>query len=311
MIDPSTNTLYVVALTVLNGEIVHRLHALDVTNGGERPGSPVAITASVPGTGTGPFSAGPTVKFQPAFYKNRAGLLLLNGIIYTAWTSHCDSLTYHGWVIAYDAKDLHQIAAFNTTPNSNQGSIWMGGAAPAADAEGNIYVVSANGPFDADPRELSFGNSVLKISSPGLQLLDYFTPFNQLDLYGKDVDLGSSTAVLLPEPAGSTAHRRLLVSAGKEGRIYLIDRDRLGRFQASGDTQIVQSISGAIGAAYAAPPISTTLYISRAGSTGSKRFRSPRRTSILLPLRSPRRYSVTGPPFRSFQPTASPTESPG
>ncbi len=128
--------------------VFHRLHALDITTGAERPGSPVVIEASVPGTGDG-FSQ-MTVPFHPYLYKNRAGLLLLNGVVYTAWTSHCDAGSYHGWLIGYDAADLRQMAIFNDSPNAFQGSLWMGGAAPAADAEGNIYVISGNGPFDGD-----------------------------------------------------------------------------------------------------------------------------------------------------------------
>ena len=254
VIDPSTNTLYVVAMTKRGDQIFHRLHALDVTSGAERPGSPVLIAASVPGTGDRALSSSSTsVKFDAYFYKNRAGLLLLNGVVYTGWTSHCDSRSYHGWIIAYDARSLQQVAVFNTTPNGYQGSIWMGGAAPAADAEGNIYAISGNGSFDADANGLNLGDSFVKLSSPSLTVLDYFTPFNQLYLDRADIDLGSSGAVLLPDLAGSLTHQRLLVSAGKEGRIYLLDRDRMGRFNPDGDSQIVQSIEGAVGAAFGGP----------------------------------------------------------
>jgi hypothetical protein len=260
VIDPSTNTLYVVALTKRNGHLIHRLHALDVTTGAERPGSPVVITASVPGTGDGFFSSSTTVEFHPDFYKNRAGLVLLNGVVYTSWASHCDSLSYHGWIIAYRAKDLQQVAVLNATPNGNQGAFWMGGAAPAADTEGNLYAVSANGPFDANAGGVDFGDTVLKLSSH-LTVIDYFTPFNQMDLDRNDLDFGSSTAVLLPDRVGSPAHPHLLVSAGKEGRIYLIDRDQMGRFQARGDTQIVQSVEGAVGPLFGGPAyFNNTLY---------------------------------------------------
>jgi hypothetical protein len=252
VIDPSTNTLYVVAATRGKETFFHRLHALDVATGIERPGSPVVVTASVLGVGGDFFSTSP-VKFLPYFQKNRAGLLLLNGVVYTSWASHCDERSYHGWIIAFDARDLHQVSVFNTTPNSNRGAIWMGGAAPSADAEGNIYVVSGNGTFDVDAGGADLGDSVIKLSSPGLTLVDYFTPFNQLYLDRADIDLGSSGATLLPDTVGSVAHAHLLVSAGKEGRIYLLDRDRLGRYRADNDGQIVQSIQGAIGALFAGP----------------------------------------------------------
>jgi hypothetical protein len=266
VIDPSSNTLYVVAMTKRGNLIFHRLHALDVTSGAERPGSPAIIAASVPGTGDRALSSNSdSVTFEPYFYKNRAGLLLLNGVIYTGWTSLCDSRTYHGWVIAYDAATLRQVAVFNSTPNGYQGSFWMGGAAPAADAQGNIYAISGNGRFDADANGSDLGDSVIKLSTPGLAVADYFTPFNQLYLDQADIDLGSSGAVLLPDLAGSLPHQHLLVSAGKEGRIYLLDRDRMGRFNPAADSQIVQSIESAVGPVFGAPAyFNGTVYFSAA-----------------------------------------------
>ena len=143
-------------------------------------------------------------------------------------------------------------------------SFWMGGAAPAADSDGNIYVVSGNGVFDAHTNGSDFGDSFLKLSSTaGLAIADYFTPFNQEYLNRADMDLGSSAAVLLPDAAGSSAHRRLLISAGKEGRIYLLDRDQMGHFNAAGDGQIVQSLEGAIGPLYGGPAyFNNTVYFS-------------------------------------------------
>ena len=141
----------------------------------------------------------------------------------------------------------------------------MGGAAPSADAEGNIYAVSGDGQFDADRNGTDLGDSVVKLSSPGLEMRDYFTPFNQLQLDRDDIDLGSGGAVLLPDAAGSAAHRHLLVSAGKEGRIYLIDRDQMGQFQAAGDSRIVQSIQGAITSLFGGPAyFNRTLYFAAA-----------------------------------------------
>jgi uncharacterized protein (TIGR03437 family) len=252
VIDPSTNTLYIVTMTKRDYLLFHRLHALDVTTGAERAGSPIVIEASYPGNGDGFISTSP-VKFDSYFHKNRSGLLLLNGVVYTLWTSHCDSRVYHGWIIAYDAKDLHQVAVFNATPNANRASFWMGGAAPAADAEGNVYAISGDGQFDPPGSGANFGDSVIKLSSPGLTVIDYFTPFNQLHLGQADLDLGSSGALLLPDSVGSAAHRHLLICAGKEGRIYLLDRDRMGKFSTGGDSQIVQSVEGAISSLYGGP----------------------------------------------------------
>jgi hypothetical protein len=268
VIDTTTNTLYVVALTIRLGSFVHRLHALDISTGDERPGSPVIIDASVPGTGDF-FSSTGVVPFHPYLHKNRAGLLLLNGVVYTAWTSYCDTGPYHGWVMAYDAKTLGQTSVFNSSSNGWAGSFWMGGAAPSADPEGNIYVISGNGPFDANAKGSEFGDSFLKLSTVrGLAVADYFTPYNQTYLEKSDLDLGSSGAVLLPDSCGSTLHPHLLISAGKEGRIYLLDRDQLGQFNAAGDQQIVQSLEGAIGPLYGGPAyFNNTVYFSAANDT--------------------------------------------
>ena len=254
VIDPGSGTIYVVAMTKETSgsstAYVHRLHALDVATGAEKAGSPVAIQASVPGTGEG----GTTVTFRAKDYKQRAGLVLSNGILYTAWASHCDIGQYHGWLIAYDAKTLVQTAVYNNTPNGNQASFWAGGAAPAVDAAGNIFVVGGNGTFDAGGKGPDVGESYLKLStSGGLALADYFAPFNYDSLNQADLDLGSAGVALLGDEAGSSQHPHLMVGAGKEGRIYLLDRDNLGKVRAGSDSQIVQSQLGAIGALFGNP----------------------------------------------------------
>lgn len=262
VIDPATNTLYVAAMTEegSNGQFVHRLHALDVATGAERPGSPVEIQASVPGAGDG----NGTVQFKPWLYKERAGLLLLNGTIYTAWSSHCDSGDYHGWIIGYDAKTLHQTAAFVATPNAYAGAFWQSGAAPAADASGSLYIVSGNGVFDAASGGSDFGESILKLSG-GLAASDYFTPYNADALSDQDIDLGSSGALLLPDEAGSVAHPHLLVTGSKAGTVYLADRDQLGHFQPDNNNQIVQSLTDSVGSLFGIPVyFHNTIYFSAA-----------------------------------------------
>ena len=247
VIDAASNTIYVVAMTKENGSYFHRLHALDVATGAERPGSPVTIQASSPGTGDG----GIVDTLIPKNYKQRTGLLLLNGVVYFGMASHCDNNTYHGWFLGYDAGSLRQVAMFNATPNGAMGSFWMGGAAPAVDSDGNIYLVSANGTFDAAAGGADFGESYLKLSANrGLALADYFTPFNVGALDEEDEDTGSSGVVLLPDEAGSPARPHLLVGAGKEGRVYLLDRDHLGQWQQGSDSQIPQSIPSAVRSAY-------------------------------------------------------------
>jgi uncharacterized protein (TIGR03437 family) len=262
VIDPKTQTLYVVAMTSESSSYnyVHRLHALDLATGAERPGSPVVIEASAPGKGDG----NTTVQFRPWLYKQRAGLLLLNGVVYTAWSSHCDAGNYHGWLIGYDAKTLQQAAVFAVTPDWYEGALWQGGAAPAADGNGNIYVVSGNGTFTAAQGGSDLGESVIKLSTAkGLSVADYFTPFNNVELSEEELDLGSSGALLLPDEAGSPAHPHLLVTGSKEGRVYVIDRDHMGGFQANSDSQIVQSLPSMLGAVVGIPAyFNNTVYFS-------------------------------------------------
>ncbi|MGA2039095.1 MAG: hypothetical protein ABSH42_07450 [Bryobacteraceae bacterium] len=269
VIDSQSGTIYVVAMTketsASGTAYVQRLHALDVASGAEKPGSPVAIQASVQGTGEG----GATVVFNPKAYKQRAGLVLWNGTVYTAWASHCDISPYHGWLIAYDEKSLTQTAVYNNTPNGDEASFWAGGAAPAVDAAGNIYVVGGNGTFDSAGTGPDVGESYLKLStSAGLTLADYFTPFNYASLNAADLDVGSAGVALLGDEAGSTQHPHLMVGAGKEGRIYLLDRDNLGKVQAGSDSQIVQSIPGAIGGLFGNPGyFNKTIYLCGSGDS--------------------------------------------
>lgn len=239
VIDPQSGTLYTVAMTKESGSYVQRLHALDITTGQERAGSPVTIQA---------------IGFVPKNYKQRPGLLLLNGVVYTAWSSHCDLGTYHGWLIAYDAATLRQVAAYDSTPNGNEGSFWAGGAAPAVDSAGNVYLVSGNGTFDYAMGGADLGESYIKLSpASGLAVTDYFTPFNYAELNDSDTDTGSAGVALLPDAVGSAAHPHLMTGAGKEGRIYLLDRDHMGGYNAGADSQIVQSIPGAIGGLFGNP----------------------------------------------------------
>jgi uncharacterized protein (TIGR03437 family) len=249
VIDPVSGTIYLVAMTKENGSYVHRLHALDVTNGTEKSGSPMAIQATVPGSGDG----GSVDVFVPKLYKQRPGLLLLNGTVYLGMSSHCDIGQYHGWLIGYDAKTLQQTTVYNNTPNGVMGSFWAGGAAPAADSAGNIYVVAGNGTFSAGSGGPDLGESYIKLSTNGgLSVADYFAPFNYASLDSGDLDVGSAGVVLLPDSVGTAAHPHLMAGAGKEGRVYLLDRDNLGKFQSAAD-RIVQSIPKGVDSLFGNP----------------------------------------------------------
>lgn len=264
VIDPASGTLYVVAMTEdqPSGNFSHWLHALDVTTGAEKPGSPVEIQASAPGAADG----NTTVAFKPWLTKERAGLLLLNGTVYTSWSSQCDSGNYHGWILGYNAATLQQSAVFIDTPNWEAGSFWQGGAAPAADAAGNIYAVAANGTFDVNLGGTDFGESVLKLStSNGVAVADYFAPYNTDTLTDDNLDLGSSGALLLPDAAGSAAHPHLLALGSKSGTVYLLDRDNLGHFLPNSNIEIVQSLAGAVAPLFGIPAyFHDTIYFSGA-----------------------------------------------
>ncbi len=241
VIDQNTGTLYVVAMTKESGSYVYRLHALDVTNGVEKLGGPsLPIQGSVPG-GAG------TLTFVPLLHLQRSALLLSNGVVYIEWASFCDDGVFHGWVMAYSASTLQQLAIFNDTPYGEDGGIWMSGNGAAADAAGNLFLVTGNGTFDASsstPRD--FGDSVVKLALSGGQIsvTGYFSPYDELSMDQHDTDLGSGGELLLPDQSGS--HPRLLVAGGKQGILYLLDRDNLGQFSNNGvsDPQVVQEVAG-------------------------------------------------------------------
>lgn len=247
-IDSTTNTLYVVAKTTESGSYIFRLHALDVTTGQEKFGGPVSITGSVVN------SLGSTVPFVIKHQAQRPGLLLLNGNVYIGFGSNGCDHNAHGWVFAYDATTLQQTGVFNTSPDVKEGaSIWQSGAGLAGDADGNVYFATAAlGVFDANMGGMDFGDSVLKLnlSSGSLTWTDYFTPFNENFLNTNDLDLGSGGVVLLPDQQSTTPH--LLLAAGKDGVIYLIDRDNMGQFHLNLDS-VVQKVSTAIGQIYSIP----------------------------------------------------------
>ncbi len=233
-IDTSTGTIYVLAYTKESSGYVYRLHALDVTNGAEKFGGPVKIQGSVSGTGDG----GTTVTFNPATQNGRPSLLLTNGNVYISFASYGDNGVYHGWVFGYSASTLQQIGIFNTTPNGSEGSAWALGAL-TADASGNVYTVIGNGTTSTPSGGKDFGESTVRLNGSNLSLADYFTPYNYSSLNSSDSDVGSAGLVLLPDQASTPQH--LAIGSGKEGRIYLLNRDNLGHFNSSSD-QIVQEI---------------------------------------------------------------------
>jgi len=240
VIDPTTGTLYVVAKTkeVVGSttNYVQRLHALDITTGAEKFGGPVVIQASVPGTGDG--ASGGQVPFNALRENQRTGLLLTNGVVYFGFSSHGDNPPFHGWVLGYNATTLKQVLVYNDTANGSEGGIWMNGDGLATDSTGNLYFITGNGTFDANTGGNAYGDSFVKMSPTGA-VLDYFSPSVQSTLAANDLDLGSGGVLLLPDQSG--AHPHEMVSAGKNGTIYLVNRDNMGQFNPNQD-QIVQEL---------------------------------------------------------------------
>ena len=240
-IDGSTGTLYVAVSTRENGNVVHRLHALSLTTGAEKYSGPIVIQGSVPGTYSA-IAVNGQVPFVPKKHLQRPALLVVNGVVYVAFGSLGDILPYNGWLFAYTAKStgvLHRVGIFCTSPDQGASAIWQSGGGPAADTLGNVYVVTGNGAFDLNTGGRDAGNSVLKLAlqSTGLTLLDYFTPANQAQLQSSDLDLGSGGPMMPPTQTGAT-FPSLLVEGGKDGKLYLVNRSNLGKFNASSNSDV-------------------------------------------------------------------------
>jgi hypothetical protein len=243
VIERSTGTMYLLARTKENGNYLDRLHALDIATGKEKFGGPVEVNASVPGTGDG----GTTVQFDNFTQNQRAGLVLNNGIVYIGFSLLCQAVPFHGWLLGYDAHTLQQKAVWNSTANGSWGGIWAGGAAPAVDTNGNTFLATGDGTFDAQDGGSDYGSSIVKLPPPHASWApsDYFTPFNFKYQNQQNLDLGSAGVVLMPDqPQGP--HHQLLFMAGKDGTIYLVDRDQMGHFHQGKDSQVVEALPGAL-----------------------------------------------------------------
>jgi hypothetical protein len=267
-------TVYLVAMSKnAAGDYFQRLHALDLITLAERPNSPVTIQATYPGTGNN--SVG-TTSFEPGQYEERAGLLLVNGSVYTAWTSHCDQGPYNGWIIGYDKSTLTQSQVLNVTPNGADGAIWQSGGGMAADSAGNIYALVANGTFDTTldasglPLQGDYGNAFIKLSTASsLQVTDYFNMDNTVAESDGDVDLGSGAPMLLPDQTDSTGVvRQLAVGAGKDGHLYVVNQANMGKFSLSNNA-IWEDMPGALpGGIWATPAyFQGTVYYGDVGGT--------------------------------------------
>jgi outer membrane protein assembly factor BamB len=226
-IDPATNTMYLVAKTVVNGTVEHNLHALDITTGQDKPGSPVLIAA------TSTSYKGHVTVFNSLYEKNRPGLLVLNGVVYLGFGSNSCNGKDSGWVLGYNETTLAQLSVFNTSPDHGLVSVWQTGNGLAADEEGNIYIETAESginDYDVPEGGQTYCNSIVKLS-PTLQVLDYFTPYSVAFLNTNDLDLSSTGVMILPDQSGANPHE--LVASGKQGYVYVLDRDDMGMYSVS------------------------------------------------------------------------------
>jgi hypothetical protein len=277
VIDPSTGIIYLVdALKDTSGPTPvyeQQLHALSIATGSEEFGGPVTIQGSIAGRGDGATQAharsvrgkvvgrlSSQVPFNAVLELQRSGLLLSNGVISISWASYGDSGPYHGWVMGYSAEGLRQVSVLNVTPNGKAGGIWMSGSAPAADANGNIYLAIGNGTFDANTGGRDYGDSLVKLSTRrGLAVSDYFTPYNQAALSANDLDFGSGGVLLLPDQPGPIPH--LAVVGGKDGTLYVLNRDNLGHFNRRSD-RVVEEFPRAFSGIYSTPAyFNGTVYV--------------------------------------------------
>jgi outer membrane protein assembly factor BamB len=245
--------IYFVAMSLDSNNKYHqRLHALDLSTAAELFAGPVEIQAKFPGRGDN--SQNGFVIFDPGQYAERAGLLEVNGNLYLGFTSHCDQRPYTGWLLQYSASTLQQLSVLNFTPNGNEGSIWQAGAGIAADNDGNLYFLDANGTFDTTldahgfPINGDYGNGFIKVSSAvPMTVLDYFNMYNTVQESDQDEDLGSGGALVIPNiPGFGTQQIHLVIGAGKDGNIYVANRDNMGKWNPNNNNNLYQELPGAL-----------------------------------------------------------------
>jgi hypothetical protein len=255
VIDPSTNTMYVLVRTQQASNSIQSLHALDITTGAEKFGGPVQVSGAVSGTGSG--SSHGKIQFSTLHDNQRPGILLANGILYLGWAGDA-----HGWMMTYNATTLQQVAVFNTTPNGTLGGVWQSGNGIAADSEGNIYFATGDGTFDASTGGLDYGDTLIKTDA-NLNILDYFTPMDQAcRQLPNDLDLGAGGPLIFPTQSGTYPDE--IIQAGKGGSpcdlfgstyavpIYLLDRDDLGKYDPNQD-QDIQTVEGTVHGYWSSP----------------------------------------------------------
>lgn len=255
-IDTTINTMFLITKTRVHDTQTGRdsfqqtMYSLDIRTGALR-NPPRGISGTVMGTGEG--SHGGYLTFDPLVEGQRAALLISGGNVYAAWASHCDDGAYHGWLMAFGEISLNTVGMYLDTPNGRQGGYWAGGSGPAVDSSGSIYIPTGNGTFDASAHS-DYGDSILRLNwaNRAFTLVDYFTPWDQQSLDENDNDVAAGGVLLLPDQPGAP-YPHLLVQAGKEGTIDLINRDNMGHYDPNNDNEIVQTLPFVIGGVFGAP----------------------------------------------------------
>ncbi|TMC67983.1 MAG: hypothetical protein E6J18_14995 [Chloroflexi bacterium] len=242
VIDTASQVIYFVTRSTSAGAFVQDLHAVNIVSGHDVAGGPVRITATYAGNGDG--SVNNVIGFDAQKQNQRQGLTLANGIVYVTFASHCDWGPYHGWILGYDAATLQRRVVYNDTPNGYAGGLWESGMGMAADAQGNLYVVTGNGTVgdSSDPTSLTNrGESALKLTPSGstLQVASYFTPADYQALNDTDIDYGSMGSLLIPNSS-------YFLTGGKDGNLYLVNKDNMGGWVSSSNQvqQVVPLGSG-------------------------------------------------------------------
>ncbi|HVZ85478.1 MAG TPA: PQQ-binding-like beta-propeller repeat protein [Polyangia bacterium] len=284
VIDEAAGTIYFISKGQEAGAWVQRIHAVNIVTGAERTGSPMVIAASVKGTGAG--TSGGTVAFNAATQLNRPGLLLVNGIVYAAFASHCDAGVYHGWLLGYtyDGTKFQQSLAFNVSPNGSQGGIWQGGVGLSSDGT-SIYVVAGNGSTNPSATALDLSESVFRLRLSDYSVQDYWIPTGYSSLNAADADL-SSGAILLPH--------NLLLTGSKDGRLYVLDATNLGKYSATADN-ILQTLTtpgkanGAQGHVHGG-----AIYYDAPAGTGEKVFLWPEDSPLMEYTLNPTTRTLNG-----------------
>jgi outer membrane protein assembly factor BamB len=258
--DPATGAVYLTT-KVNDGRDAMNPHwymqAIDPFTGVEKSGFPVTIHGAP--------SNDPSQAFLPAYEMQRPGLLLLDGVVYAGFGGHCDAQPYRGYVVGVSTTNPAMTSMWATeTGASNSGAgVWQAGGGLVSDGPGRIFLATGNGvspapgPGTSPPGTLSESVVRLQVQADrSLKAADFFSPANAPTLDQRDTDLASGGPVGLPDSFGTPSHPHLMVQQGKDGRVFLLDRDSLGgRSQGPGGTDAVVGITGPLKGQWGHPAV--------------------------------------------------------